>query len=92
MSNDPKDFNKPSTPTLLEQDTAGLGQAVLTLTHELYVVMDRVSVLENVLEKQGLNVVEEIENYTPTDEQKAQSDERGRRLVQRVTEALAHTS
>lgn len=92
MSLDPKSFNNPGTPTLLEQDSAGLGQAVLTLTHELWVVIDRVNALEGVLKKHGMNVSEEIENYTPSDADKAQLDQRGKDLVQRITDALAHSS
>jgi len=46
MSSDPKSFNNPGTPTLNAQDSAGLGQAVLTLTHELWIVIDRVHALE----------------------------------------------
>jgi len=44
------------------------------------------------LKKHGMNVTEEIENYTPTDADKAQLDERGKQLVARVTEALAHSN
>ncbi len=92
MSSDPKSFNNPGTPTLNAQDSAGLGQAVLTLTHELWIVIDRVHALEAVLKKHGMNVSEEIENYMPSDADKAQLDERGKQLVERVTEALAHSS
>lgn len=92
MSGDPKSFNNPDTPTLIAQDSAGLGQAVLTLTHELWIVIDRLNALEGVLKKHGMNVSEEIENYTPSDADKAQLDERGKQMVQRITDALAHSN
>ena len=61
----------------------------MTLTHELYVLIDRIAALEAVLERHGLNVGEEIEAYKPTAEQQERLNERGRALVTRVTNALA---
>ena len=89
MNGDPRSFNNPDRPTLTADDMPGVGQAVLTLTHELYVLIDRIAALEAVLERHGLNVGEEIEAYKPTEEQQQKLDERGRDLVARVTNALA---
>lgn len=89
MNDDPRSFNSPDRPTLTADDMPGVGQAVMTLTHELYVLIDRIAALEAVLERHGLSVGEEIEAYKPTEEQQEQLNERGRALVARVTNALA---
>ena len=89
MNDDPRSFNNPDRPTLTTDDMPGLGQAVMTLTHELYVLIDRIAALEAVLERHGLNVGEEIEAYKPTEEQQERLNKRGRDLVARVTNALA---
>ena len=89
MKADPKSFNNPERPTLTPDDLPGVGQAVFTLTHELYILIDRIAALEAVLERHGLNVSEEIESYRPDAEQQQRLNERGRALVARVTNALA---
>jgi len=89
MSNDPRSFNNPDRPTLTADDMPGVGQALVTLTHELYVLIDRIAALEAVLKRHGLNVSEEIEAFKPDAEQQQKLNERGRALVARVTNALA---
>ena len=89
MNDDPRSFNSPDRPTLTADDMPGVGQAVMTLTHELYVLIDRIAALEAVLERHGLNVSEEIEAYKPNEEQQERLNQRGRALVARVTNALA---
>ncbi|MCY3606090.1 MAG: hypothetical protein OXG59_02105 [Gammaproteobacteria bacterium] len=92
MNDDPRSFNNPDRPTLTADDMPGVGQAVMTLTHELYVLIDRLAALEAVLERHGLNVGTEIETFKPDAEQQKQLNERGRALVARVTNALAGKS
>ncbi|MCY4157461.1 MAG: hypothetical protein OXF66_08560 [Gammaproteobacteria bacterium] len=89
MSNDPRSFNNPDRLTLTADDMPGVGQALVTLTHELYVLIDRIAALEAVLKRHGLNVSEEIEAFKPDAEQQQKLNERGRALVARVTNALA---
>ena len=89
MNDAPRSFNSPDRPTLTADDMPGVGQAVMTLTHELYVLIDRIAALEAVLERHGLNVSEEIEAYKPNEEQQERLNQRGRALVARVTNALA---
>ena len=89
MNDDPRSFNSPDRPTLTADDMPGVGQAVMTLTHELYVLIDRIAALEAVLERHGLNVSDEIEAYKPNQEQQERLNQRGRALVARVTNALA---
>ena len=89
MKADPKSFNHPDRPTLTTDDLPGVGQALLTLTHELYILIDRIAALEAVLERHGLNVSQEIEAFKPDTRQQQQLNERGRALVARVSNALA---
>lgn len=89
MSDDPRSFNNPDRPTLTADDMPGVGQAVLTLTHELYVLIDRIAALEAVLERHGLSVAEEIEAFKPGPKQQERLNRRGRALIARVTNALA---
>ena len=89
MNDDPRSFNNPERPTLTADDMPGVGQAVMTLTHELYVLIDRIAALEAVLELHGLNVSAEVEAYKPDPEQQERLNQRGRALVARVTNALA---
>ncbi len=89
MKDDPRPFNTPERPTLAAEDVPGLGQTVITLTHELYILIDRIATLEAVLEGHGLNVGEEIEAFKPNEAQQQRLNEYGRALVARVTNALA---
>lgn len=89
MKSDPRSFNTPDRPTLTAEDVPGLGQAVLTLTHELYILIDRIAALEAVLQVHGLNVGAEIEALKPGEAQQHRLNERGRALVARITNALA---
>lgn len=92
MKKDPVSYNNPNRETLAEADIAGLGQAVLTLTHELWVLTDRQAALEGVLKKHGIDAATEIETYEFDADEKKALDERGRALVERVSQALAGNS
>ena len=89
MNDDPRSFNNPDRPTLTADDLPGVGQAVMTLTHELYVLIDRLAALEAVLERHGLDVSAEIEAFKPDAKQQERLNKRGRALVSRVTNAIA---
>lgn len=89
MNDNPRSFNNPDRPTLTADDMPGVGQAVMTLTHELYVLIDRIAALEAVLERHGLDVSREVEAFKPDAAQQERLNERGRALVARVTNALA---
>lgn len=87
---DPRAFNRPDRPTLGGADVAGLGQAVITLTHEVWVLTDRLAALEAILEEAGIDVAGRIDSFTPDAALQEKLDERGRALVARVTAALAN--
>ncbi len=88
MSKTPQSFNKPGRPTLEDTDIAGVGAAVLTLTRELWILNDRVQVLEAVLAEKGIEVQQEIENYQPSEEMQARLNEQSQALVEKVLAAM----
>ena len=91
MSEDasPVSFNNPDRVTLTQADVASLGQAVLTLTRELWVITDRMHVMEAVLAKHGLDISDEISQHKPDNvlSEKLQRD--GTALIERVLSSLA---
>lgn len=89
MSKSPQSFNNPGRPTLDDTDIAGVGAAVLTLARELWILNDRVQVLEAVLAEKGIDVQQEIESYQPNDVLQARLNEQSQALVEKVMAALA---
>jgi len=85
---DPKQFNEPDRSTLDNTDVGSLGQALMTLTKELWVLRDRVSVLEAVLAEKGIDVTDDIERFQPDDEMQTQLDAQGKALVVGILDAL----
>jgi hypothetical protein len=65
-----------------------IGEAVLAVARELWVLTDRVAVLEAVLEKHGLTAPEEIDRFQPDEALCARLKERRDGLVQTVERAL----
>ncbi|WP_336967429.1 hypothetical protein [Sphingobium aromaticiconvertens] len=65
-----------------------LGEAMLTLTRELWVLTDRVRILEAVLEDQGLDVGGAIATYVPSAEMETELAIARARLVDGVVKAL----
>ncbi len=65
-----------------------LGQAVLALTREIWLLTDRMLVMEKVLERRGLDVGAAIDAYTPDPAFAAELERRRTRLLDVVLEAL----
>jgi hypothetical protein len=65
-----------------------LGQAVLALTREIWLLTDRQLVLEKVLARRGLDVTAEIDAFTPDAAFAADLEARRNRLLDVVLEAL----
>ena len=84
MSEDPRSYNRPDRPSLSAEDVPALGEALLNLTRELWVLTDRMAVLEAVLEQRGIDVTEAIENFTPDEDMQKRLLERGSALVASV--------
>ena len=85
---DPASFNTPDRKTLNQHDVASLGQAVLTLTKELWVITDRMHVMEAVLARHNLDVSEEINNFQPDSVMSEKLQQEGTALIERVLSAL----
>ncbi len=86
---DPRSHNHPDRPTLNEADVANLGQALLALTREVWVLTDRVLVTEEVLRRRGIDIAHDIETFQPDAEMQERLNEKGKRLVASVVNALA---
>lgn len=75
--------------TLTPDQIGDVGQALLTLAHEVAVLADRLSVMERVFEAQGLPGPREIDEYLPDSVTAAELDARTQAMVNRIVGALA---
>jgi uncharacterized ferritin-like protein (DUF455 family) len=78
----------PERRILKPEQIDDLGQAVLALTREVWLVTDRMLVLERVLEARGLSVTAEIDAFIPDAEFAADLEARRNRLLEAVLTAL----
>ncbi|HWU03766.1 MAG TPA: hypothetical protein VN222_13590 [Novosphingobium sp.] len=85
----PTSYNHPDRPTLHEADCGQLGAALLALTKEVWVLTDRVLVMEDVLAKRGIDISADIDTHQPDAALQAKLDARGAKLVASVLDALA---
>ena len=85
----PASFNSPDRVTLTDVDVASLGQAVLTLTRELWVITDRMHVMEAVLAKHGLDRIDEITQHKPDSDLSDKLQQEGVALIERVLASLS---
>jgi hypothetical protein len=88
IQGDPRRYNTPDRPTLHEADVPQLGAALLALTREVWVLTDRLTVLEAVLARHGIDAAAEIEAFQPDAAVQARLDAKGAALVAAVVEAL----
>ena len=65
-----------------------LGEAVLALTREVWVLTDRLAVVETLLEKQGVLKGEAVDNFAPDEAFEKTMTGRGRKLISAVETAL----
>jgi len=90
MNNDDvTSFNKPDRTTLDNTDVEALGHAVLTLTHELWVLTDRLATVEALLEKKEIISRQEVEAYQPNEKRQESLSASAKILVQRVVASLS---
>ena len=89
MTKDPRSFNEPGRKTLDTNDVEGIGDALLVLTREVWVLTDRLAVLEAVLANRGIDISKDIEKFQPDEEMQAQLNERGKRIAAGVINAIA---
>ena len=70
------------------QDVHNLGKAVLTLTSELWLMRDRMMVLEHILETKGLDVVALVDAHVPDAKLQAKLDAERKRITEAVMGVL----
>ena len=85
----PTSFNAPERQILTDADVASLGQAILTLTKELWVVTDRMHIMEAVLAKHGLDISEDITQFKPDSQMSEKLQRDGTALIERVLASLS---
>lgn len=85
--------NRPTDPPvrqfLGEGQIDNLGTAVLVLARELWVVKDRLAVMEKVLEKHGIPA-SEINNFQPDETFEAELKAQRQALLDAVADALSN--
>jgi len=91
LPKDPTEFNRPSQKMLSDTDIDGVGRAVMTLCHELWVVKDRMAVLEAVLADNGIDAETAIDAFQPDAALQDRLNRDGRALVERILSALNGT-
>ena len=89
ISADPTSYNHPERRTLHEGDVGQVAAAVLSLTREIWVLTDRLAVMEAVLARHGLDISEEIDAFQPDAEMQARLNARGQQLVAAVVNTLS---
>ena len=91
LPKDPTEFNRPNQQILTDTDIDGVGRAVMTLCHELWVVKDRMAVLEAVLAENGIDASKAVDAYQPDAALQEKLNQDGRELVERILAALNGT-
>lgn len=81
--------NHPERETLQVEQIGDVGQAILTLTRELWVVKDRLRILEVVLEAKGIDVTEAIDSFQPDEALASELAREGQALAARIVECLS---
>ena len=89
LPEDPREFNSPDRETLSDLDVGSLGLAVLTLTRELWVLTDRIHVMEAVLAENNLDIREDIQRYQPDEKMTSELRQQSAALTERILSALS---
>jgi hypothetical protein len=89
MTPDTESINRPARDTMADWQIGDLGLAVLTLTRELWVVKDRMRILEAVLEDHGIDAHQAIERYQPDEALAAELAKEGEALAARIVSSLS---
>lgn len=72
------------TPHLIDADIDALGKMVYTLLGELWIVRDRLAVVERMLAERGGPTAEEIDDYVPAPAFSAELETMRERMVKAV--------
>ena len=85
----PTAYNRPNRPILEDADMNGLGQAIITLTKEIWVLRDRLHDIEAVMAENGVDIVEQVKTYQPDEAMQAKLKVENEALIDRVLSAIA---
>ena len=85
---DPRSFNTPGRATLNNSDVGDVGMAVLSLAKELWLMRDRMAILEAVLAQKGIDVSQEIENFQPDPSMQAELDQQANAMITQLLATL----
>ena len=77
-----------SDRVLKVEDVDRVGQALLTLTREVWVLRDRQRILEAVLEKAGVITATAIDTYEPSEDLKTALRDERRHLIDSILNTL----
>lgn len=89
MTADPRTYNYPDRKTLESTDVSRLGDAMLVLAREVWVLTDRLAVMQAVLAKRGIDIAEDIEEFQPDGALQAELDAKGKKLLSDINNAIA---
>ena len=84
----PTEFNHPEREILKDTDLNGVGQAVITLTKEIWVLIDRLHIMEAVMAENGEDISEQVRTYQPDAELQSKLKAENQALIERVLSAL----
>ena len=87
----PTAYNRPNRPILEDTDMNGLGQAIITLTKEIWVLTDRLHIMEAVMKENGVDIVDQVRTYQPDEALHAKLKAENEALIDRVLSAIAGT-
>ena len=87
----PTAYNRPNRPILEDADMNGLGQAIITLTKEIWVLTDRLHVMEAVMAENGVDIVDQLRAYQPDEALQTKLNAENEALIDRVLSAIAGT-
>lgn len=85
----PTEYNKPKRQILGVDQLDDVGLALITLTREVVVLQDRMMLLEDVLEKKGIDVASEIDGKEPDAALQSRLDVAQSKIIQSVVGALS---
>lgn len=89
---DPREFNRPQRSILPQGSEDRLGLALIALMREVWVIKDRMMVLEAVLEAKGIDVASAIEAFQPDATQAARMQDEGDAFVKVIMDTLSEAS
>ena len=80
--------DNPQRLSLAPDQIGDVAMALLTLSHEVWAVQDRVRMLEAILETHGINAHTEIERFVPDANLAAEQAKKANAFVARIIAAL----